>query len=155
MHIHIHMPSWSCAYAHAHSQLEAWPHSMATTHRVVLSATPRLAHPLPAAPLYHAHALVTPWAWQVIERHRPALGAGVAARLTSYLIHEPSLVLWARDRRRGGRALPPHVWVVEDDVVFLGDLRAFLHSYRPTTVVAPLPPASPLPGSSTPTGLLR
>ena len=72
------------------------------------------------------------WWAGVQDANRHALGANVADRLTSFLIHEPSLALWARDRRRQSArpALPPHVWVVEDDTVFLGDLRQSLALYR-------------------------
>jgi hypothetical protein len=69
------------------------------------------------------------WWRSVLDANREAMGSDVANRLVSYLIHEPSLVLWARDKGSGlGRG--GHVWVVEDDAVFLGDLRGFLHSYR-------------------------
>ena len=70
------------------------------------------------------------WWAKVLRKYKPLLGPAVAERLTSYLIHEPSLVLWARAQRASGGALPSHVWVVEDDTVFTGDLASFLRSYR-------------------------
>ena len=99
------------------------------------------------------------WWTSVLKRHRKALGPRVARRLTSYLIHEPSLVLWARDRMRGAPAsagglserresglLPSYVWVVEDDAVFMGDMRGLMrlfHSPPPAAVAAA--PAGPTP----------
>ena len=81
---------------------------------------------------------VRAWWRNVVRRHRPALGPNVRMRLTSYLVHEPSLVLWARRRRSTGLPLPPHVWVLEDDTIFMGSLPAFLRSQR---MNAGLPPA--------------
>ena len=83
----------------------------------------------------------------MLKKYKEALGPSVAARLTSYLIHEPSLVLWARSRAQAvgpsGTAgtsfdsawwrtvgLPSHVWVIEDDTVFLGDVRRFFTAFR-------------------------
>jgi hypothetical protein len=87
------------------------------------------------------------WWTNVLKKYKEALGPSVAARLTSYLIHEPSLVLWARARAQAagpsgtagtsfGSAwwrtvgLPSHVWVIEDDTVFLGDVRRFFAAFR-------------------------
>jgi hypothetical protein len=71
---------------------------------------------------------VAVWWSKVVEANRGA-GGDVAHRLISFLIHEPSLVLWAREKGsrlvRGG-----HVWVMEDDAVLVGDMRGFLRSYR-------------------------
>ena len=105
------------------------------------------------------------WWAKVLKLQRPALGPRVAQRLISYLIHEPSIVLWARRRAEaarlrdggappaassGGRlrdesALPRYTWVIEDDAVFVGDLRGFLRLFRPPRLqhlqhLQPLPP---------------
>ena len=66
------------------------------------------------------------WWAKVLKKYKRALGPDVARRLTSYLIHEPSLVLWARGRAAAGLSLPAHVWVIEDDAVFLGGLGEFV-----------------------------
>ena len=39
------------------------------------------------------------WWQHVTRKYTPLLGTNAARRLTSYLIHEPSLVLWARAQR--------------------------------------------------------
>lgn len=102
------------------------------------------------------------WWAKVLKLQRPALGPRVAQRLISYLIHEPSIVLWARRRAEaarlrdggappaassGGRlrdesALPRYTWVIEDDAVFVGDLRGFLRLFRPPSPAAPAAPAA-------------
>ena len=76
------------------------------------------------------------WWAKVLKRQRRSLGPSVARRLTSYLIHEPSLVLWARARRAAGRSVPAFTWVLEDDDVFLGDLGASLGLFGTADLVA-------------------
>lgn len=103
------------------------------------------------------------WWTNVLKKYKEALGPSVAARLTSYLIHEPSLVLWARARAQAagpsgtagtsfGSAwwrtvgLPSHVWVIEDDTVFLGDVRRFFAAFRhPPLLSAEHSPPQQLP----------
>jgi len=90
--------------------------------------------------------VVKVWWAKVVKRHRSALGPRVASRLTSYLIHEPSLVLWMRKRKavaiakREAASTPSYIWVVEDDAVFVGDLPRFLRAFHPTQA---LPSALP------------
>ena len=102
--------------------------------------------------------VVKVWWAKVLKKHRPALGPKVASRLISYLIHEPSLVLWARHRkaelaaaaprgvgargvggalgarRTAALSLPAHVWVIEDDAVFMGDLTGFFRLFGSSTL---------------------
>ena len=77
------------------------------------------------------------WWKKVLKRHRQALGPDVARRLTAYLIHEPSLVLWARARKAAGKAIPEHTWVIEDDAVFMGSLGDLMRA--PAIPMAPAP----------------
>ena len=64
--------------------------------------------------------------------------------MIGYLIHEPSLVLWWRAKQKlaanpgggggasgGARAIPGgHVWVLEDDTYFEGDVLPFFEHYH-------------------------
>ena len=48
--------------------------------------------------------------------------------MVPYLVHEPSVILWWRERARE-LTNTSYVWVVEQDVLFSGSLPAFFELY--------------------------
>ena len=97
---------------------------------------PSPEHHDPSRNRLHGGDVVKIWWAKVLKRHRRALGASAAHQLTSYLIHEPSLVLWARARKASGLPVPAYTWVLEDDAVFIGDLGASLGRFGTADLVS-------------------
>ena len=53
--------------------------------------------------------------------------------MVSYIVREPSIILWWRAHSQLLTKATSFVWVIEDDVVYTGSLQAFLASYAAET----------------------
>lgn len=146
------------SHANAHElqltrQLDGVP-AFAYTVADIIDAFPHVAWPIPGNlhPLSALHNDTRLWVQDRINAlrakglplTRTLQGGGLAvSNLISYYVHEPSLYLWMcrqqlrqREQIRGvarndaSSPLPlKHVWVVEDDAVFLGNIRRALMPY--------------------------
>lgn len=100
---------------------------------------PRVLWPIPGLmhPITSYHNDTQQW-YRSIERSLRAQGRNTSrtlpdgrrlSNLLSYFIHEPSLCLWMRERC-SARCRSGHVWVIEEDAAFVGDIKAPLIHYR-------------------------
>lgn len=131
-------------------QLEGVP-SFAYTVADVVDAFPHVAWPIPGNlhPLSALHNDTQLWVQERLDALRAkglpltrTLESGqTVSNLVSYYVHEPSLYLWMlRQQQRhwqreqasspeASSQLFTHVWVIEDDAVFLGNVRSALAPY--------------------------
>ena len=103
----------------------------------IVAAFPSVAWPIPGelhptAMLNNDTRLWLSASWERLEargmRLTRRLETGrVVSNLLSYYVHEPSLCVWLRRRQlASGDDVARRVWVLEEDVLFLGDVRRAL-----------------------------
>ena len=103
----------------------------------IVAAFPSVAWPIPGelhptAMLNNDTRLWLSASWEHLEargmRLTRRLETGrVVSNLLSYYVHEPSLCVWLRRRQlASGDDVARRVWVLEEDVLFLGDVRRAL-----------------------------
>jgi len=136
-------------------QLDGVP-AFAYTVADVIDTFPHVAWPIPGNlhPLSALHNDTRLWVQERLTALRArglpltrTLERGqTVSNLISYYVHEPSLCLWMRRQQQqqrlqqrervagvartdGSPSLPTHVWVIEDDAVFLGNIRRALAPY--------------------------